>query len=229
MGACGRLHRWSGHPNGGPTQAIAPRDGHIAIAVPTMRPARACRSGETCRGCHAAVRTLCHARMSALSLCRHGLPVQAAPPPPAEHVTGCCRGGRGGRPPGRAGTRPGGALAQNLHSVGPASGLHRRWRRHRAGRVPQRPGSPGWCHVRKTSQAVPVPAQGEADGLQGGSPSVPGDPAQGQQQMVAVLQNLAIMGGLLRLFADGAGAFALDAAWPKGSVTTDTTGTLVRS
>ncbi len=76
---------------------------------------------------------------------------------------------------------------------------------------------------------VPVPAQGEADGLQGGSPSVPGDPAQGQQQMVAVLQNLAIMGGLLRLFADGAGAFSLDAAWPKGSVTTDTTGTLVRS
>jgi hypothetical protein len=30
--------------------------------------------------------------------------------------------------------------------------------------------------------------------------------------MVAVLQNLAIMGGLLRLFADGAGAFPLDAA-----------------
>jgi uncharacterized membrane protein YphA (DoxX/SURF4 family) len=54
-------------------------------------------------------------------------------------------------------------------------------------------------------------------------------PAQGQQQMVAVLQNLAIMGGLLRLFADGAGAFALDAAWPKGSVTTDATGTVVRS
>ena len=59
---------------------------------------------------------------------------------------------------------------------------------------------------------VPVLAQGEADGLQGGSPSVPGDPAQGQQQMVAVLQNLAIMGGLLRLFAYGAGAFALGAA-----------------
>ena len=56
-----------------------------------------------------------------------------------------------------------------------------------------------------------------------------GDQAQGQQQMVEVLKNLAIMGGLLRLFADGAGAFSLDAAWPKGSVTTDTTGTLVRS
>ena len=56
-----------------------------------------------------------------------------------------------------------------------------------------------------------------------------GDQAQGQQQMVEVLKNLAIMGGLLRLFIDGAGAFSLDAAWPKRSVTTDTTGTLVRS
>ena len=68
--------------------------GHAATAVPTMRPARACRAGETCRGCHAALRTLCHAGMSALSPCRHGLPVRAAPPAPAEHVTGCCRGGR---------------------------------------------------------------------------------------------------------------------------------------
>jgi len=47
--------------------------------------------------------------------------------------------------------------------------------------------------------------------------------------MVAVLQNLAVMGGLLRLFADGTGAFSLDATWPKGSVTTDATGTWVRS
>ena len=44
-----------------------------------------------------------------------------------------------------------------------------------------------------------------------------------------MLQNLAIMGGLVRLFADGAGAFALDAAWPKGSVTTNATSTVVRS
>jgi len=47
--------------------------------------------------------------------------------------------------------------------------------------------------------------------------------------MVAVLLTLAIMGGLLRLFADGAGVFSLDAAWPKGSVTTDATGIVVRS
>ena len=38
------------------------------------------------------------------------------------------------------------------------------------------------------------------------------DPAQGQQQMIEVLKNLAIMGGLLKFFLDGAGAFSLDAA-----------------
>jgi uncharacterized membrane protein YphA (DoxX/SURF4 family) len=56
-----------------------------------------------------------------------------------------------------------------------------------------------------------------------------GDQAQGQQQMVEVLKNLAIMGGLLRLCIDGAGGFSVDAAWAKESVTTGATGTLVRS
>lgn len=39
-----------------------------------------------------------------------------------------------------------------------------------------------------------------------------GDPAQTQMQMIEVLKNLAILGGLLRVVADGAGAFALDKA-----------------
>ena len=56
-----------------------------------------------------------------------------------------------------------------------------------------------------------------------------GDQAQGQQQMVEVLKNLAIIGGLLRLVTDGAGAYSLDAAWAKESATTGATGTLVRS
>lgn len=38
------------------------------------------------------------------------------------------------------------------------------------------------------------------------------DPGQaGQQQMIQVLKNLAIMGGLLKFFADGAGAYSFDA------------------
>lgn len=39
-----------------------------------------------------------------------------------------------------------------------------------------------------------------------------GDPQQGQMQMISVLKNLAIMGALLKFFADGAGAFSLDMA-----------------
>lgn len=38
-----------------------------------------------------------------------------------------------------------------------------------------------------------------------------GDPAQAQQQMVHVLKNLAIMGGLLKFFVDGAGDLSVDA------------------
>ena len=36
------------------------------------------------------------------------------------------------------------------------------------------------------------------------------DPVHGQEQVVNVLKNLAIIGGLLRIVADGAGLFALD-------------------
>lgn len=36
------------------------------------------------------------------------------------------------------------------------------------------------------------------------------DPAQAQQQMVHLLKNLAIMGGMLHLFAFGAGAWSVD-------------------
>ncbi|MBA3439972.1 MAG: DoxX family protein [Pyrinomonadaceae bacterium] len=36
------------------------------------------------------------------------------------------------------------------------------------------------------------------------------DPAQGQQQMIEVLKNLAILGALVKFAADGAGAYALD-------------------
>lgn len=36
------------------------------------------------------------------------------------------------------------------------------------------------------------------------------DPVQGQQQMIHVLKNLAILGALLKFMADGAGAYALD-------------------
>src|ERR1051325_2836407 len=36
------------------------------------------------------------------------------------------------------------------------------------------------------------------------------DPVHGQEQMVNTLKNLAIMGGLLRVVADGAGLFSLD-------------------
>jgi uncharacterized membrane protein YphA (DoxX/SURF4 family) len=37
-----------------------------------------------------------------------------------------------------------------------------------------------------------------------------GDPGQAQQQLVEVLKNLAIIGGLLKVVADGPGALALD-------------------
>ena len=36
------------------------------------------------------------------------------------------------------------------------------------------------------------------------------DPVQGQQQMIEVLKNLAILGALVKFVADGAGAYALD-------------------
>ncbi len=36
------------------------------------------------------------------------------------------------------------------------------------------------------------------------------DPSQGQQQMIEVLKNLAILGALVKFVADGAGAYALD-------------------
>jgi putative oxidoreductase len=36
------------------------------------------------------------------------------------------------------------------------------------------------------------------------------DPAQAQQQMVHLLKNVAIMGGMLHLFAFGAGAWSVD-------------------
>jgi putative oxidoreductase len=36
------------------------------------------------------------------------------------------------------------------------------------------------------------------------------NPAQGQQQMIHLLKNLAIMGGMLHLFAFGAGAWSVD-------------------
>ena len=36
------------------------------------------------------------------------------------------------------------------------------------------------------------------------------DPAKAQDQMVHVLKNLAILGGLLKFFLDGAGAYAVD-------------------
>lgn len=41
---------------------------------------------------------------------------------------------------------------------------------------------------------------------------VPGiaDPVKGQDQMIQTLKNLAILGALIKFFADGAGAFALD-------------------
>jgi putative oxidoreductase len=37
-----------------------------------------------------------------------------------------------------------------------------------------------------------------------------GDPAQTQLQMIQTLKNLAIIGALIKFFADGAGAFSLD-------------------
>lgn len=37
------------------------------------------------------------------------------------------------------------------------------------------------------------------------------DAAQGEQQMIQTLKNLAIMGALVKFLADGAGAFAIDA------------------
>ena len=37
-----------------------------------------------------------------------------------------------------------------------------------------------------------------------------GDPVKGQDQMIQTLKNLAILGALVKFFADGAGAFALD-------------------
>ncbi len=38
------------------------------------------------------------------------------------------------------------------------------------------------------------------------------DPGQGQMQMIQVLKNLAIMGGLLKFVTDGAGAWSVDAS-----------------
>jgi putative oxidoreductase len=37
-----------------------------------------------------------------------------------------------------------------------------------------------------------------------------GDPTQGQMQMINTLKNIAIMGGLLKFFLDGPGAWAVD-------------------
>lgn len=37
-----------------------------------------------------------------------------------------------------------------------------------------------------------------------------GDPAHGQEQMINVLKNFAILGALVKFMADGAGAYALD-------------------
>jgi len=36
------------------------------------------------------------------------------------------------------------------------------------------------------------------------------DPAQAQMQMIEVLKNLAILGGLVKFYTDGAGSFAVD-------------------
>lgn len=44
------------------------------------------------------------------------------------------------------------------------------------------------------------------------------DPAQAQMQMVETLKNLAIIGGLLRLAADGPGSLAIDDAPPRESI-----------
>ena len=41
------------------------------------------------------------------------------------------------------------------------------------------------------------------------------DPVHGQEQVVNVLKNLAIMGGLLRVVADGAGLFSLDSLFER--------------
>lgn len=43
------------------------------------------------------------------------------------------------------------------------------------------------------------------------------DPAQGQEQMINTLKNLAILGALLKFAADGAGNFALDNLFAKKS------------
>lgn len=37
-----------------------------------------------------------------------------------------------------------------------------------------------------------------------------GDPAQAQMQTIQVLKNIAILGGLLKFYADGAGSYSLD-------------------
>ncbi len=42
-----------------------------------------------------------------------------------------------------------------------------------------------------------------------------GDPVKGQDQMIQTLKNLAILGALIKFFADGAGAFALDSKLAK--------------
>jgi putative oxidoreductase len=44
-----------------------------------------------------------------------------------------------------------------------------------------------------------------------------GDPAQSQQQMIHVLKNLAILGALVKLFADGAGEVSFDAKQPEAA------------
>ena len=54
-----------------------------------------------------------------------------------------------------------------------------------------------------------------------------GDPGQAQLQLVEVLKNLAIIGGLLRFAADGPGSLAIDNGGARrsiGSITTNTAG-----
>src|SRR5262249_36858546 len=72
-----------------------------------------------CRWCPAASRTLRRASMlTPVTIYRHHLLVGSVPPPPSAHVAGRRRAGY--RPPRREDTRPGYALARNLHEVGPA-------------------------------------------------------------------------------------------------------------
>jgi hypothetical protein len=116
---------------------------------------------------------ICRHWSAPVTTCRHHLPGGPWEALPAERVAG--RPGReathyGGRAPGQV-ERWHRTCTRSVQQQRATAGGDAR----RAVPMPQRPASTGVRQARETGQGVPVPDQGEAAGLQGGSPHGPDD------------------------------------------------------